>query len=490
MKRLFAVILLCVILLQACGTATSVSPTDTVAPTSTRRAAIVQSPTATRSLEPSETSPPTITPPPTITLTPTLGPPTTRTPAPPAVCPEPGIAQPIESETMILPELETQILAYLNARGSADGLEANLETLSGTLMADAPAEPFLASVVTQDVTGDTTPDVILGLTLPYGYGYGAAAIYFFYCQEGQYVSVPWFIREGAGDRAEGLYSGGGARIMAVQDMNLNGVPEIVMAVYWTDQKEFYIAEWDGAKFASLIRRLDPVLLEEFANLTVYDGDVTIADVDRDGTFELVANHRIGPSIIPLEVPIPERDRTETWAWNGYLFALARTQYGPPIYRFQAVSDGDDDSFFGDYDRALARYQQAIFDVELLGWSEGFNPYSSEPLQPDPEEWPRLEAYSRFRIMLLHVVRGYMKEAQVVYDTLQEKFPEGTVGHEYAEMATAFWDAFHASDDVAVACSAAIAHGSLHEDEILVPLSRSFYRSWAIVDAAEEVCPFE
>ena len=54
---------------------------------------------------------------------------------------------------------------------------------------------------------------------------------------------------------------------------------------------------------------------------------------------------------------------------------------PPKYRFQAVYDGDDASRFGEYDRALALYQQAVFDEALLGWNPDFNPYSALPVDP-------------------------------------------------------------------------------------------------------------
>jgi hypothetical protein len=69
-------------------------------------------------------------------------------------------------------------------------------------------------------------------------------------------------------------------------------------------------------------------------------------------------------------------------------------------------------------------------------------------------------------MLLHVTQGYLSDAQTVYGTLQEKFPAGEVGHAQAEMATAFWDEYQATKDMALACGKAIEYAGAHPAEIL------------------------
>ncbi len=40
-------------------------------------------------------------------------------------------------------------------------------------------------------------------------------------------------------------------------------------------------------------------------------------------------------------------------------------------------------------------------------------------QPDPNEYPNLAAYARYRIMLLYLLQGWDSDAQVIYETLQE-----------------------------------------------------------------------
>lgn len=62
--------------------------------------------------------------------------------------------------------------------------------------------------------------------------------------------------------------------------------------------------------------------------------------------------------------LPLRTRTETWSWNGEAYYPSRIEYSSPTYRFQAAIDGDNATRAGDFESALALYQQAIFD-ELL-----------------------------------------------------------------------------------------------------------------------------
>jgi len=107
--------------------------------------------------------------------------------------------------------------------------------------------------------------------------------------------------------------------------------------------------------------------------------------------------------------------------------------------------------------------------------------------PDPDERPRLSAYARYRIMLLHIVQGSMPEAQVVYETLQDEFPARAVGHQYAELATVFWEGYNASEDIAAACGKAIEYASAHADEVLTPLGSGFYGSGQRDYAPEDIC---
>lgn len=156
-------------LLAACAAPTPTATPSPTAQASPQTATASPSPTRTlvltRTLAPTRTPEPTHTPtpPPTDTplpsLTPTLGPPVTRTPAPAAQCPESSGQTPTITLSDTIEGFETQILDYLNARGLGSGLEAVLTSLTTTVN-DQQAH-VKAQVISQDVTGDATPDVVI-----------------------------------------------------------------------------------------------------------------------------------------------------------------------------------------------------------------------------------------------------------------------------------------------------------------------------------------
>jgi hypothetical protein len=124
------------------------------------------------------------------------------------------------------------------------------------------------------------------------------------------------------------------------------------------------------------------------------------------------------------------------------------------------------------DGALDAYQDVLFDANLLE-REQYIPqlaYCSElGSLVDPalteNEWDQLAAYARWRILLINALQGAPDAMQVVYETLQDKFPEGNPGHAYAAIASAFWDSFQTTQDIQAACDAANA---VAQGQILYP----------------------
>jgi hypothetical protein len=276
-------------------------------------------------------------------------------------------------------------------------------------------------------------------------------------------------------------------------MNGDGVPEIVysyieiIGTHANFTRVFRVLSWDGDQFADLILSdaFDPTAAR------VNNGDGLIIDSDGDGLYEIVLSHRVGrgPDVSPLD-----RARTETWGWDGSAVSLQCSEsVGDPLYRFQAFQDADNATECGDYAGALALYQQAVFDEELFGWSKGRMAddsfYTATPT-PDPYERDRIRVYGRYRIMLLHIAQGHTSEAEVVYNTLVEKYPRGTLGSQYAELATVFWDAFQESGDLGAACGAATGYAAENKVLILDPLGSEFYGFYSRPYAPEDICPFE
>jgi hypothetical protein len=395
---------------------------------------------------------------------------------------------PIEAGTGIIEGFEGQILGHLNAGGSLEGLR---EAFSGLTLTDSDGTVWQgrAQVVPVDVTGNKTPDVVIGLTFSVEGQYADGALFVFGCRERAY--------EGGAIRALGgqVFAGGSPDpgIRAIQDMNSNGVPEIVysfvsvIGTHGNFTRLFHILEWNGTEFVDLVD--NDVHPPQAA--PVNNGDGAVLDTNGNRNLELVLTNGIGHY---YEDGGPQRERTDVWFWNGYAFTLASVKYEDPVYRFQAVQDGDDAALEGKYNAALSFYQRVISDDGLLGWSEGQlwpdAAYGGGPTPtPDPGERARLSAYAAYRTMLVYVVQGLEAEAQSAYGTLQAQFLEGEAGHPYAKLASVFWQVYSGGGDISAACTRAVEYASVHTGEVLAPLSGGFYGYLNREYTAEDVCPF-
>lgn len=364
-----------------------------------------------------------------------------------------------------------QILEYLNAGGAR----------SAVITAYRQHDPRSDESVIQekDVTGDGVPELLLT---------ESDAFVAYVCEDGRYIikALPVW-----------TYHYGQPLIIAIQDMNLDGVNETIAISGDERIRLVSVIGWDGSDFRSLV--------EDRTCSTLYGPSWAEAqDVDDNGTFELILRQEI-PIWSEYVDGLPWRKETRTCTWNGRSFLLTHTDIDtPPEYRFQATQDGDRASLEGDFDAALDLYQQAIFNNDLEWWSidrriyemntEGYRPTPMPTLLPDPAEYPALAAYARFRMMLIHTIRGDLSEAGVVHQTLQATYAQGQVGHAYAEMATDFQDEYQRSSDIGLACSKAIEYATEHAVEILTYLGNSeygmvYFGDQSLVYKPEDVCPF-
>ena len=183
---------------------------------------------------------------------------------------------------------------------------------------------------------------------------------------------------------------GWSEIVSTQDINRNGVPELV--VHNPDAcgiigrcSEAYIYEWNGQQFKNIVET-------DYSGIISMRGpfDVEVKDIDENGTQELLTSGGI-PNMAAYADGIPWRTQFDTYMWNGKAFVLARTEFEPPEYRFQAVQDGDRATLRGDYERALAYYEQTMFDEKLEWWTPERQAYEEAkfafPLVPTPTPLP-------------------------------------------------------------------------------------------------------
>lgn len=447
--------------------------------------------------------PPTLTPSPTPPFD--ISAAITSTPSAPEKCPLPGKAADLstlnrdtEEPSFSFKRFETKTLDYLNQGGSPSDLIVRLRQQWDSY------EIFGNNDAIADLTGDGVPEIVI---MP------ASETYILGCQDGKYqILFKYF------DEAVSI-NGIGTQLVAIQDMNLNGIPEFVFASFGcggmgTGQcLDVYVYEWNGKNFTTRI----PIWEGYEVGASIYGGrladyfpGVTIKDVDNNGTKELIITGGIPNSWYSEHFyHAPWRDQTDIYKWNGENFVHNKTTFSSPIYRYQAIQDGDRQMQNHEYDQALKSYQEAIFSDKLLGWSQAhkdreklmhdftwdfeeklkLTPTPSIP-PDDPKEYPNLAAYGRYRIMLLHILQGNMNEARIVYETLQEKFPEGSEGHIFAQVAKAFWEEYNASQSVSAACQAAI-HIADENQGVLEFLGSDYGNvEQDLLYKPEDVCPFQ
>ena len=241
----------------------------------------------------------------------------------PDPCPLPGDGQPPEIvvvEGKSVEEMfESQILAYLNAGGNAQSLQAALSRLSLTDSSGTNWQSKTQALAT-DVTGDGTPEMVIDLSFFVEGQFANGAVFVYRCQAGQYVGGT--VAPIAGQVFSGSDPDPGIR--DILDMNGNGKPELVFSTipvigtHANFARHFRILEWDGSQFVDLIRsdRDDPHVAE------VQNGDGEIRDTNRDGFFELVLTNGEGrgPDADP-----PDQPTVDVWAWDGQAFTLAYSE---------------------------------------------------------------------------------------------------------------------------------------------------------------------
>jgi hypothetical protein len=300
-----------------------------------------------------------------------------------------------------------------------------------------------------------------------------------------------------------------AKIFAVTDMDLNSMPEVVF--YHADScmmtgrcSEAMIYEWDGNEFQNKVGN-------EYDSISM-DGPfiLRIDDIDNNATLELLTIGGIGTGDT-YQFGLPWREQTNTYMWNSDRFSLYRKQFAPPQYLFQAVQDADQAMLWQEYDEALELYQSAIFDETLESWSVERSLYEqglaymryeaptvtpAPTPRPDINEYAQLAVYARYRIMLLHILRGWTSDAKVVYDSLQDKFLAGKPGHIYAEISRLFWTEYEKSKSVEAACNKTIVYVTEHEDEALSyigdyngQVNGGYHGLQSYRYQPEDICPF-
>jgi hypothetical protein len=295
-------------------------------------------------------------------------------------------------------------------------------------------------------------------------------------------------------------------ILAIDDLNQNGVPEVVfktITCLWGRCGSLFIVEWDGEKFARLTKDESWDEIVDYAEMDD-PKDVYLKDLDNDGIPELVWIGELPPEghgdywdYYPLRLA------THVYKWDGNNYSALPVSYSAPEFRFQAIQDGDRATLASDYEKAVGFYELAISSNSLDWWVEerrlynlsqhGFTTCDGSPCpspNPNPKERPILSAYARFRIMLIHVLTNDLGEAEKNYRQLLLDFPSDNAGYPIAEMATLFWDEYLTSKDVSKACGVSINFIGNQRDVLILLRGNTTSQNIHYDRNPNEVCPFQ
>ena len=498
---------LLILLLAGCTAQKTNSPTKPIMPSASFTAVIIRTSlstilpaTPTPSVQPVFSPTPKLSRTPTIISSPTQKPKSTATPdiSITATIPLTTVAQCPEENPELVPDFVTMrkeyypdikepILDFLNDGGTS---QAIIDAFKAAIIDDPVYndQHFLAT----DLTGDSKPELVIG--------YGN--LYIFGCIQSTYQALVKVRTDLAN------MSDVDPWIETVSDLNLDGTPEIVITSIFAPFTWVRIFEWDGVVFQNLIAEGPDTAPSDENIASLIGAQASFLDIDGNGTLELILKGGIPDSMFVYYDGYPWRNETKIYQWNGEVFGFIRHEFDPPEFRFQAVQDGDRASLAGEYDQALIFYREAIFNDKLEWWSQArkdfefacsMTPDCPTPTPPapapDPNEYYNLAGYARYRIMLLHILRGYLPEAQIVYETLQSKFPPGQAGHAFAELATIFWNEYQNSLEIGRACRAVTQYVKAHPVDILAYLgngkySDTYYGEQSLFYQPEDVCPFK
>ncbi len=365
-------------------------------------------------------------------------------PSHPAACPVPpgNPAAPDLADPATVP---ATVLAYFNGGGSPDALSAQLDS-SG--LTSGQGDPLLGL----DLNGDSWLDLVIALLDPVG-------------PQGSRRSPVGLLRPA-------LQTGSGGSVIVLlcrRDRYTSATPGIMVdpagqpvlhdvAELTGDSSADLLIGWETCGAHTCFERFEVLSAsgeQLLRRALVPTDDLPYPEVSRvaDGWVEITATGIASVGAGPF------RKFTRSWEWTpaDQGFHLISDQFEPPRYRIHVVLDADAAARGGDLRRALDLYHRVALDESLLDW-----------MDPAAEQ-ANLIGYSMFQVVLTYMRMNDQGDAGKAYGILQNQYPSGTVGHAYAGMAQAFWEAYTASDDLELGCQAARDFAEAHTDEVITPL---------------------
>lgn len=196
--------------------------------------------------------------------------------------------------------------------------------------------------------------------------------------------------------------------------------------------------------------------------------VQIGDVDGDGLLEVTIT--FNP---PLDVSVgPWRRTVHLWDWNGANYTLAAIQTEAATYRIHAMYDADAIFQVGDFRGAVRAWDKLKDDPTLAAWA--------------PNDALTIRALANFRKLTAFAALRQTKAIEDLTAAMQGENPPGSITEGWAQLATAFNEAYKANRQLKKLCSAMQGAFSLRSDMIAqINIYGEINHEYTIA----ELCPF-
>lgn len=202
------------------------------------------------------------------------------------------------------------ILSYLNQGGDPEVLEDALEAIP----VPGTGDTVHAALQVLDLDTDPRLDLIAWLLVPEGGDTITTALYAITCPDHTYQKVLGFLRS----PYERFTAYDGYHLIAVQDMNANGVTDLAWYFRSGTQYTFSVYEWDGVAMVSRFRpQTDPITFMEVQYAQIQSGKISVDDIDGDGTYEFIAERDYDYDDMWMHCP----GSKDIYAWDGVYYSL-------------------------------------------------------------------------------------------------------------------------------------------------------------------------
>jgi hypothetical protein len=274
-----------------------------------------------------------------------------------------------------------------------------------------------------DLTGEGTPEIILGYIAPGDVG----TLLIFACQEGRYLQLYEAINDGIDP----------PQLITVGDINNSPPAELVFARRRCTDAETCDFQTQIIAWAYTLGRFVNLLPETLLTLDVPE----LRDIDNDRVEEIVvALDNNGTAATG-----PLRTGVNIYDWNGQTYVLSIIQLDPPGYHIQVIIEGDKAFSQQNMADAIQFYTLALTDEDLRYW------FNDGPINTI--------SYGQFRLILAYAYLGNSAGIITTLDQMNAEFLTADTGDAlslapvYVHMANTFVDALSNLGDLHEACLA-------------------------------------